>query len=173
MTLSQFIKNNIESNLTYSILRNYMVPDRNQIKDIFSDISGQPEYKYEKIGEYLYSKSETSSGRMSIKDYDIPYNINSFLLECLDAYPESIDTYMLYMIKGYGFSGSPRHQDPTDVIHWQCVGSSNWIIEDDSESIHEIVLNPGDVLWFKKYAFHSVSNSDIKYGVVFNTDKDD
>lgn len=171
MKLSEFIKNNKESNLTYAIMNNYMIPDRNQIKNIYQDISGQPEYEYKKIDKYLLSKTETTSGRILLNEYNIPESLNSFLLECLDAYPESIDTYRLYMLKGYASSGSPRHQDPTDVVQWQCVGSSNWIIEDENGP-HEIILNPGDVLWFKEFTWHEVLNSGIKYAVTFNLNTD-
>ena len=66
--------------------------------------------------------------------------------------------------------GTARHSDQSNVLHWQCVGSSEWTFYDNPEIGVEtkVMLNAGDIIWFKKDKDHSVKNLEDKYSIVFN-----
>lgn len=102
-------------------------------------------------------------------------DVDNFYNECLSIYDKE-NTY--YIINGDKGSGTSRHSDMADVIHWQCVGQSEWtmyegLIEDSQERQNiekestKIILNPGDVIWFKKNQEHSVVNLENKFSIIF------
>ena len=159
MKINDFVANNKKLNLTYSVLKNYSVANAVDIQ-----------YLYEKVA---FAQNGWSGGRILINEYNLPKDINNFLEECLIAYPESMNSYQLYMMKGYPPSITSRHKDPTDVLHWQCLGSATWEIEDSEGNINSITLNPGDLLWLKDFSYHSVLNVSLKYSVIFATEPDE
>jgi ribosomal protein L16 Arg81 hydroxylase len=91
--------------------------------------------------------------------------------------------------------GARLHRDNFDVIHWQLTGVTKWNIGLNAESKNNpakitrpedgpsydgewnwqaefteepdtFVLEPGDVIWFSKYAWHTTENLCDKYSLV-------
>ena len=94
-------------------------------------------------------------------------NVSNFYDECSSLY--GVNTTLL-MIEGMGW-GEPttRHSDESDVIHWQCIGQSEWTFYDKPTEGSEtkIIMNSGDVMWFKKRQEHSVQNLKDKVSIIF------
>jgi len=91
--------------------------------------------------------------------------------------------------------GARLHRDNFDVIHWQCTGVTKWSIginaeaknnpatvtDPDQKALYDgewfwqaefteepdtFLLEPGDVIWFSKYAWHTTENLCDKYSLV-------
>jgi len=84
--------------------------------------------------------------------------------ECLKIYGHEPNSY--FTIEGKSGSGTERHFDGCDVIHWQCHGQSEWTLESDGET-EVVVLNAGDIIWFKRGVHHTVMNLTDKFSVIF------
>jgi tRNA G10 N-methylase Trm11 len=94
-------------------------------------------------------------------------SVNDFYNECSNLY--GVETSLL-LISGNADQGTNRHSDQSNVIHWQCAGKSEWTFYNNPEPNIEtkIILNAGDVIWFKKDKDHSVKNLQFKYSIIFN-----
>lgn len=94
-------------------------------------------------------------------------NVSNFYDECSSFY-NSRTTLLLIEGKGGG-SPTTRHSDLNDVIHWQCLGKSEWTFYDNPTEGSEtkVIMNAGDVIWFKKDKDHSVQNLEDKFAIIF------
>jgi hypothetical protein len=95
-------------------------------------------------------------------------SVNNFYNECSDLYGVRTD---LLLISGNSKKpGTARHSDQSNVLHWQCFGKSEWTFYDNPEIGVEtkVMLNAGDIIWFKKDKDHSVRNLGYKYSIIFN-----
>jgi hypothetical protein len=94
-------------------------------------------------------------------------NVKNFYKECSDLYGVETD---LLLIDGNPGQGTSRHSDQSNVLHWQCTGESEWTFYDNPEPGVEtkVLLNAGDIIWFKKDNDHSVKNLKLKYSIIFN-----
>lgn len=95
-------------------------------------------------------------------------SVNDFYNECSDLY--GVKTALLLISGNSKGHGTARHSDQSNVLHWQCVGKSEWTFYDNPVPNAEtkVILNAGDIIWFKKDNDHSVRNLGDKYSIVFN-----
>ena len=96
-------------------------------------------------------------------------SVKEFYSKCLEIYGEP-NTF--YTFEGAKNSGSNTHSDSADVIHWQCHGKSEWTLYDDTSEPVKIILEPGDVIWFKKGQKHSTFNLEPKMSLIFMSNED-
>jgi len=143
----------------YVIFRNYLdAPDISlfnisyqQTTDVINSEDNKPLGSLKIVPEYFFKDK----------------NVNSFYDECSSLY--DVKTTLL-MLEGSGGRTTTRHSDQSDVIHWQCVGQSEWTFYDlpTKGSETKFIMNSGDVLWFQKDRDHSVQNLKDKFSIVFN-----
>lgn len=148
----------LESN-RYIVFRNYADPPSMslfdkayQIKEnVTNSDDGKPLGSMKTVPEYFFENE----------------SVNNFYKECSSVY--DVQTTLL-LIEGKG-GGSPttKHSDLADVIHWQCSGKSEWTFYDHPTKGAEtkIIMNAGDVIWFKKHQDHSVQNLEDKVSIIF------
>lgn len=124
------------------------------------DIPVPPPSTFERL--YASGKSGLASVPEELyKDPETPfYKLREL---CLEVYGEP-NSY--FTLEGNPGSGTERHMDGCDVIHWQAYGSAEWIIESPSKS-ETTILNQGDLIWFKRGVYHTVINQSRKFSVVF------
>jgi hypothetical protein len=72
------------------------------------------------------------------------------------------DIYTLISTNSSGLSGSARHRDHNDAIHWNCIGSSFWQIYGEDGSVKYEILYPGDVLYIPFPLEHEVTSMTQK-----------
>jgi beta-galactosidase beta subunit len=96
-------------------------------------------------------------------------SVNKFYNKCLEIYGEP-NTF--YTFEGAANTGSAVHSDSADVIHWQCHGKSEWTLYDDTSKPVKIILEPGDVIWFKQGQRHSTFNLEPKMSLIFMSNED-
>ncbi len=146
----------------YVVFRNYATPPARSLFDkayeqkenVTNSDDGKPLGSMKVVPEYFFENA----------------NVDNFYNECSSLY--GVKTTLL-LIEGAG-GGIPttKHSDENDVIHWQCMGKSEWTFYDNpTDSIQletKIILNAGDVVWFKKGKNHSVQNLEDKFSIIFN-----
>lgn len=143
----------------YVVFRNYATPP---------DLS-LFEKAYKKKYKVTNSEDGKPLGNMKIMPEYFFENedVNNFYKECSNLY--DVKTTLL-LISGNGqASPTTRHSDNGDVIHWQCSGQSEWTFYDTPKEGSEtkIIMNSGDVVWFKKDKDHSVQNLTNKVSIIF------
>ena len=57
-----------------------------------------------------------------------------------------------------------NHNDPCDVLYWQVLGNSTWVMNDSTE----YVLEPGDLLYFNKEDTHRVLQDSPRAGIIID-----
>lgn len=150
ISLKQFIGHSKHLGLDYAVIRNWHqpTPSIREFRELY-------DFGFEE-------------GRVSIKERRYPESFKVFLDEAIKAYPDV--EYEFFLMECPTFrnldpdAGTYLHTDPTDTIHWQCRGVSEWFIGPDLESI---ILEPGDLLWFKAQTQHRVENLTEKYALIF------
>jgi mannose-6-phosphate isomerase-like protein (cupin superfamily) len=60
-----------------------------------------------------------------------------------------------------------NHNDPTDVLYWQLLGNSRWIMNNDKEYL----LEPGDLLYFNKEDSHQVLQDGPRAGIIIDANQ--
>jgi mannose-6-phosphate isomerase-like protein (cupin superfamily) len=63
-----------------------------------------------------------------------------------------------------GYHKVENHRDPCDVLYWQVLGTSTWIMNDSTE----YVLEPGDLLYFNKEDAHRVLQDGPRAGIIID-----
>jgi mannose-6-phosphate isomerase-like protein (cupin superfamily) len=63
-----------------------------------------------------------------------------------------------------GYHEVLNHNDPCDVLYWQVLGNSTWVMNDSTE----YVLEPGDLLYFNKDDIHRVLQDGPRAGVIID-----
>jgi mannose-6-phosphate isomerase-like protein (cupin superfamily) len=61
------------------------------------------------------------------------------------------------------------HNDPYDVLYWQLLGTSRWIMNKDKEYL----LEPGDVLYFNQEDSHQVLQDGPRAGIIIDRLKEE
>lgn len=61
-----------------------------------------------------------------------------------------------------------RHKDRADVLFWQILGSTHWLVEDTQKS--EYILKPGDAIYIPIGMYHTVHSLSPRVGVSFGLD---
>jgi mannose-6-phosphate isomerase-like protein (cupin superfamily) len=56
------------------------------------------------------------------------------------------------------------HNDPNDVLYWQLLGTSRWIINNDKEYL----LEPGDLFYFNQEDSHQVFQDGPRAGIIID-----
>ncbi len=56
------------------------------------------------------------------------------------------------------------HNDPNDVLYWQVLGTSKWIMNNKEEYI----LSPGDLLYFNQEDSHKVLQDGPRAGIIID-----
>jgi len=56
-----------------------------------------------------------------------------------------------------------KHHDDCEVIFWQCIGQTEWTVDDNSTYI----LSPGDCLYIPKGMMHEVKSLSPRMGISF------
>lgn len=64
-------------------------------------------------------------------------------------------------------SGIMKHTDPTDTIHWHCVGATIWRFF-EGDSVIEHIVEPGDIIYIKQGTEHEVESLTPRSGIVFS-----
>jgi len=142
----------------YVVFRNYLTPPEGFL---FDKAYGS---KSEVLDE---SGFDYGPMRMMPEYFFENKNVSDFYDECSSVY--GVKTTPL-LIEGHVYGkGTDRHSDLSDVIHWQCSGKSEWTFYDNpTEGTYtKIILNAGDIIWFKKDQDHSVENLDSKRSIIF------
>ena len=143
----------------FVIFKNYLNPPD---KHLF-DKAYQPERQVRHSDGHYY-------GSMAIMPENFFENksVNDFYNECSDLY--GVKTTLLLISGDPKNKGTSRHSDQSNVLHWQCFGKSQWTFYDNPEIGVEtkVMLNAGDIIWFKKDNDHSVRNIGYKYSIIFN-----
>jgi ribosomal protein L16 Arg81 hydroxylase len=62
-----------------------------------------------------------------------------------------------------------RHKDTSDVLFWQSIGSTKWIIEEDNK-FFTYILKPNDFIYVPKNMYHTVVPLTPRVGVSFGLD---
>lgn len=57
-----------------------------------------------------------------------------------------------------------NHNDPNDVLYWQLLGTSKWIMNQNTEYL----LNPGDLLYFNQEDSHEVLQDGPRAGIIID-----
>jgi hypothetical protein len=96
-------------------------------------------------------------------------SVKEFYGKCLEIYGEP-NTF--YTFEGAANTGSDTHSDSADVIHWQCHGKSEWTLYNETSKPLKIILEPGDVIWFKQGQEHSTFNLEPKMSLIFMSNED-
>jgi hypothetical protein len=142
----------------YLVFRNYSTPP---IKSLFE--------KAYNTNETVMDNEGFNFGPMrALPEYFFENeNVNNFINECSSAY--NVKTTPLLIEGQYEGHGTKKHSDEADVIHWQCMGKSEWTMYDNPTEGTEtkFILNAGDVVWFKKHQDHSVQNLESKFSIIF------
>jgi hypothetical protein len=143
----------------YVVFRNYATPPARSLFDkayeqkenVTNSDDGKPLGSMKVVPEYFFEDA----------------NVDNFYNECSSLY--GVKTTLLLIEGGAGGSPTTRHSDLADVIHWQCGGKSEWTFYDKSswDSKTKIIMNAGDVIWFKKNQDHSVQNLEDKVSIIF------
>ena len=151
MRIKDFVEKNINDNLEYAVLKNWH----------------QPTPEQQKFKEFY--DVENQGGRISIKNKILYDEFKYFLEESLLAYPNKEYDYFLMEARSFrnvnSNSGTDEHVDPHDILHWQCRGATYWFIGKNSE---QIMLEPGDLIWFRANTKHRTENITEKYSLIFN-----
>ena len=83
----------------------------------------------------------------------------------------SCDCEEMWHIQTLRFSISDHkvsdHNDPNDVLYWQLLGTSTWIMNKDKQ----YKLEPGDLLYFNKEDSHEVLQDGPRAGIIIDNIK--
>lgn len=63
-----------------------------------------------------------------------------------------------------GITGVPSHFDPQDNIHWNCLGSSLWLLN----GTDKLILEPGDIIYIKSGTTHEVTTLAPRVAIIFS-----
>jgi hypothetical protein len=145
----------------YVVFRNYATPPDASLFD--KAFSWRPDVNNSDDGKSLASMKK-------LPEYFLENeNVSNFINECSNTY--GVKTTHLIIEGRIDGEGTTKHSDESDVIHWQCMGKSEWTFYDNpTDSIQfetKIILNAGDVVWFKKGKDHSVENLQAKFSIIF------
>ena len=81
---------------------------------------------------------------------------------------KSCDCEEMWHIQTLRFSISDHkvsdHNDPNDVLYWQLLGTSTWIMNKDKQ----YNLEPGDLLYFNKEDSHEVLQDGPRAGIIID-----
>lgn len=154
MSISNFVKKARDSGLEYSVYKNWYQPT--------------PTFK-----EIRKIQIDTYGGRVSLEGKELTIEMDHFLIECISAYPKIDYDYYTMLSSSYrnltpDDSGTPSHTDEADTLHWQCRGATEWIIGSSSDSV---ILEPGDLIWFRANTWHKTSNLTEKCSLMFSEKK--
>ena len=154
----------------YVVLRNYIKPlDVSLFKNIYDN-------KMPVIDSHGY---DYSSMHPVPRHFFENESVVRFYDECVSIYKDP-NTFYAFSVPA---DTTERHSDLADVIHWQCSGTSEWVMYeglvafgDERKNIEKksetIKLHPGDVIWFKAGQEHMVVNLESKYSIIFMSNTD-
>ena len=101
------------------------------------------------------------------------YNNNTSIKKILKAFslldatvPVSAHLYISFTDVSGTFG---RHNDTSDVLFWQSIGSTKWIIEEKTET-YTYILKPNDFIYIPKNMYHTVIPLTPRVGVSFGLD---
>lgn len=95
-------------------------------------------------------------------------NVSNFYDECSNLYGVNTTLLLISGVKSENIT--EKHSDESDVIHWQCIGQSEWTMYDNPKgSKTKFILNAGDIVLFKESQYHSVKNLQTKFSIIFNS----
>lgn len=66
--------------------------------------------------------------------------------------------YVNFLYDGNAF---PKHKDEVDVVFWQIIGKTKWIVD------KEYILEPGDLIKIPKNTLHEVKPLSARAGISF------
>lgn len=66
-----------------------------------------------------------------------------------------------------GYHDVSNHNDPCDVLYWQVLGNSRWVMNNDKEYL----LEPGDLLYFNQEDAHMVFQDGPRAGIIIDGPK--
>jgi hypothetical protein len=143
--------------------------------------------------EYFYTIYDREREDNKISLVGRTYNdvIEDFKQQAIKAFND--DHYDFYMYESQGYRnikpktpGTQLHRDPSEILHWQCRGATEWklgvgkqtsdgVVNGEShlydaewlEEPETIILEPGDILWMNIGVWHSTENLTEKMSIVF------
>jgi hypothetical protein len=164
--IEEFVKQSKEAGLNYAVLRNWK----------------QPTPTWEDFD--LVSSNEDT--RIDLAHLDYPENFKEFENEAAKAYSKKSYNFYIYRSNSYRNKnavgpGTSLHFDENDILHWQCRGATIWrlgeVTEDPNkershngtftENFHEVLLEPGDLMWLNAKTWHETENITEKRSLVY------
>jgi len=76
--------------------------------------------------------------------------------------PATAHCYISFLEISDGFG---RHKDTTDVLFWQMIGKTKWIVNDNITAIYE--LEPNDFIYVPRNMYHTVIPLTPRAGMSF------
>ena len=104
-----------------------------------------------------------------LDDYNKFKNIENFLDEFLELDQFKDNFYLTTIYSSPIWIDKPwseYHNDNSINISWQCHGSVEWKIGDESGPKETIVVEAGDVLYLKDFIYHSTSVLSERAGII-------
>jgi hypothetical protein len=108
--------------------------------------------KFKGVTEFMEKVNGGNSGK-DCSFYTIPGTCNCEEQWHIQALRLSISDYSV-----------STHKDPNNVLYWQLLGNSYWIIDEDKE----YKLEPGDLFYFNKENFHEVRQDGPRAGIIID-----
>lgn len=153
------------------ILKNFNkdVPSWDEFINYLNDSSNMPASNHDDLGDYV-------KGNVMTKEHFYYY---MFSHGYLGKTSKDIEDSMREIFKTSGgmsgvfvtFSSNiidvRPHRDPDDNFYWQCIGSTEWVFDNESHTVE-----PGDVVFVPGYAEHSVNFSMPRAAISFWWDLD-
>lgn len=65
--------------------------------------------------------------------------------------------------------GSGRHKDTSDVLYWQAIGTTKWVIEDRG-IMYYYTLQHNDLIYVPRDTYHTVTPVTPRVGISFGLD---
>ena len=182
MTFTKDIPEIRQSDKYFHIWRNVL-----DIRPSFSDFENffiSKGMKFIDENGYSRNKFNWPSSRGPFKKEDLEYfpGILEHVKELEKIY--GTDNQMSYMSTGESVSNivhASMHNDKGDVVHFACEGQVKWrlippmIQEKDAKpkDIVEIIINGGDVLWFRSWTGHETTPLSARAGIIWLNDLDE
>lgn len=80
-------------------------------------------------------------------------------------YPASAHSYISLSSRSETLG---RHNDPSDVLYWQVIGKTNWVVED--KQIHTYTLEENCLIYVPAKMWHDVTSLTPRVGVSLGID---
>ena len=95
--------------------------------------------------------------------------VDNFLKEYSKLNNKFTSSAHIYMSLSTLSEGLGRHNDPSDVLYWQVIGKTLWVVEDKIQKTY--VLEPNDAIYIPYRMWHTVIPLTPRVGISLGIDK--